>query len=103
MTRRSFLEPVVLPDDEAEEVAPRALDEGQLSSLRGALSGLTSKQREAVELHFFEGMTQGQIARKLGITQQVVQKRLHGVIRRGKRIGGALPRLKSALMQRGDP
>ncbi|RYE92614.1 MAG: hypothetical protein EOO75_06265 [Myxococcales bacterium] len=67
------------------------------ASLTHALGALTAKQREAVELHVHEGLTQGQIARRLGITQQVVQKRLHGVRRRGKVIGGALPRLRRAL------
>lgn len=66
-------------------------------ALAHALAALTRKQREAVALHFDEGLTQGQIARRLGITQQVVQKRLHGVRRRGKVIGGALPRLRRAL------
>lgn len=65
--------------------------------LRQALAALTPKQREAVELHFFEGLSQGAIARRLGISQQVIQKRLHGVQRRGRRIGGALPRLRSVL------
>ncbi len=97
MTRRIFSEAWVMPDEPDDEAPPPALDEASAAALRGARGALTSKQREAVELHFFEGMSQGQIARRLGITQQVVQKRLHGVQRRGKRIGGALPRLKRAI------
>jgi len=58
---------------------------------------LSDKQREVVEAFFFEGLSQGQIARQLGITQQVVNKRLHGVLRRGRRVGGALRRLREAL------
>ena len=37
------------------------------------------------------------IARRLGISQQVVQKRLYGTQRGGRIIGGALPRLRGAL------
>ncbi len=80
-----------------EDEPPAPLPPATLSVLRQALAALTPKQREAVELHFFEGLSQGAIARRLGISQQVIQKRLHGVQRRGRRIGGALPRLRSVL------
>lgn len=69
-----------------------------ITALRHAISTrLTARQREAVELHYFEGLSQGQIARRLGISQQVVHKRLHGDRRNGRMVGGALPRLRSAL------
>ncbi len=58
---------------------------------------LTPRQREIVEWHFFEGLSQGEIARRLGVTQQVVQKSLYGVTRRGRPVGGALRRLREAL------
>lgn len=58
---------------------------------------LTDKQREVVEMHFFEGLSQGEIARQLDVTQQVVQKRIYGVSRSGRTIGGALARLREAL------
>src|SRR5687767_14051295 len=35
---------------------------------------LTARQRRVVEAYFFEGVSQGAIARQLGVTQQVVQK-----------------------------
>jgi RNA polymerase sigma factor (sigma-70 family) len=94
MTRRIWPDPVAEPDE-----APPTRWRGGVTpdSLARALGALTPKQREAIELHLHEGLTQGQIARRLGITQQVVQKRLHGVRRRGKLIGGALPRLRRAL------
>jgi DNA-directed RNA polymerase specialized sigma24 family protein len=60
-------------------------------------SALTDRQRCMVEGYFFEGLSQGDLARKLGVTQQVVQKTLFGVVRSGKRIGGALSRLRMAL------
>ncbi|EYF05960.1 sigma factor-like helix-turn-helix DNA-binding protein [Chondromyces apiculatus] len=60
-------------------------------------SALTDKQREVVEAYFFEGLSQGDIARRLGISQQVVQKRLFGAPRGGRLIGGAMQRLRQAL------
>lgn len=60
-------------------------------------TALTAKQREAVELHFFEGFSQSEIARRLGISQQVVQKRLYGATRGGVVVGGAIARLREVL------
>jgi RNA polymerase sigma factor (sigma-70 family) len=58
---------------------------------------LTEKQRTVVEMFFFDGMSQGEIARTLGVSQQVIQKRLYGAVRSGRTIGGAIPRLRRAL------
>jgi DNA-directed RNA polymerase specialized sigma24 family protein len=60
-------------------------------------TSLTSKQREVVEGYFFEGLSQGQLATRLGITQQVVHKRLYGAQRSGRRVGGALEKLRQVL------
>jgi hypothetical protein len=38
-----------------------------------------------------------EVARRLGVSQQVVQKSLYGVVRRGRPIGGSLRRLREAL------
>ncbi len=58
---------------------------------------LTPKQRQVIEAYYFEGLSQGEIARTLGISQQVVQKRIFGTSRGERLIGGALKRLKDAL------
>lgn len=58
---------------------------------------LSPKQRVAVEAYFFEGLSEAAIAQRCGVTQQVVHKRLYGTVRRGRRIGGALPRLREVL------
>jgi RNA polymerase sigma factor (sigma-70 family) len=63
-------------------------------------ASLTAKQREVVEAYFFEGLSQGDIARRLGISQQVVQKRLYGAPRGGKLVGGAINRLRGVLADR---
>ncbi|XXX78628.1 sigma factor-like helix-turn-helix DNA-binding protein [Sorangium sp. So ce134] len=60
-------------------------------------TALTAKQREVVEAYFFDGLSQGEIARRLGVAQQVVQKRLFGAARGGRVVGGAMLRLRQAL------
>lgn len=58
---------------------------------------LTKRQKEIVILHFHEDKTQAEIAEILGISQQVVSKQLFGVMRAGKKIGGAIKQLRRAL------
>ena len=64
---------------------------------RAVAAVLSDRQRAIVEWHFFEGASQGEIARRLGVSQQVVQKSLYGVTRRGRPVGGSLRRLRAAL------
>jgi RNA polymerase sigma factor (sigma-70 family) len=80
--------------DDAEERPRVDVDE---RVRRALITSLTEKQREAVELFFFEGLSQSEIARRLGVSQQVIQKRLYGTQRQGLLIGGALPKLREAL------
>jgi RNA polymerase sigma factor (sigma-70 family) len=73
-------------------------DEALEYAVRHAVeTALTDKQREAVVLYFFEGLSQSEIARRLGVSQQVIQKRLYGASRRGVVVGGALARLRVSL------
>lgn len=67
-------------------------------------TGLTAKQREIVQLYFYDGCSQVEIAARLGISQQVVSRQLFGVVRDGRRIGGAIARLRKACASLGiDP
>lgn len=68
-----------------------------LAVRRAVQSALTQRQREAVELFFFEGLSQSEIARRVGVSQQVIQKRLYGTPRNGTRVGGAIAKLRIAL------
>jgi RNA polymerase sigma factor (sigma-70 family) len=82
--------------------APADLADAQAADLADALRAaivteLTDKQREVVEAYFFEGQSQAAIARRFGVTQQVVQKRLFGARRGDKIVGGALARLRRAM------
>lgn len=84
-----------LSDQDAEPSSNRSI----CAAVRRAVAtSLTEKQREVVEAYFFEGLSQGEIARRLGITQQVVQKRLYGAPRDGRLVGGAIPRLRAVLL-----
>ena len=88
------------------------LDAEQLRARKEALagiaeivrSGLTDKQRRIVELYFYEGRTQQEVAAELGISQQVVSRQLFGVLRGGRRIGGAIARMRKLCEDNGwDP
>ncbi len=73
---------------------PDSLDDAVRHAVATAL---TAKQREAVEAFFFEGLSQSEIARRLGVSQQVIQKRLFGAPRGGVIVGGAIAKLREAL------
>lgn len=62
---------------------------------------LTERQREIVLLHFFQELNQRQIAERLGLTQQAVSEHLYGKARGGRRVGGALRKLRKACTHRG--
>jgi DNA-directed RNA polymerase specialized sigma24 family protein len=72
---------------------------GQLIS-----AGLTERQARLVDLYFFEGRTQEEIAAELGVSQQAVSRQLFGVLRKGRRVGGAIQRLRKLCLDHGiDP
>jgi RNA polymerase sigma factor (sigma-70 family) len=66
---------------------------------RAVAEALTERQREVIELHYFQGLSQGEIAKSLGVSQQVVHKTIHGVQRSGRSIGGALRKLREVLAE----
>ena len=72
----------------------RMLDEA-VAQLRTIIeSGLTPRQREIVQAYFFDGRTEAEIAQQLGIAQQVVSRHLFGALRAGRRVGGAMSKLR---------
>jgi RNA polymerase sigma factor (sigma-70 family) len=65
---------------------------------------LTKHQQHILDLYFYQNKTQQEIANILGISQQVVSKHLFGVMRKGKRVGGAIVKLKKICEKMGiDP
>ena len=94
-----------LDPEEGIGTASDAVRDEMLALLRELVATkLTTRQREIVELSFTDGLTQAEIAARLGITQQVVSKQLFGVVRDGRRIGGAIRRLRQLCEEHGiDP
>jgi DNA-directed RNA polymerase specialized sigma24 family protein len=78
---------------------PSTLRDALHEAVREAVAtALTPKQRDIIEAHFFEGRSQGDIARSLGVSQQVIHKHIYGSPRGGRLVGGALRKLKKALL-----
>lgn len=92
------------PDDESPAVDAAARKAALEAIAELVRTGLTVKQREIVQLYFYDGRSQVEIASRLGISQQVVSRQLFGVVRDGRRIGGAIARLRKACAALGiDP
>ena len=66
-------------------------------------SRLTRRQREVVELYFYYGKTQEDIAVILNLSQSTVSRHLFGTARGGKKVGGAIPKLRKAIDTGADP
>jgi len=60
-------------------------------------SKLTKRQREIIGLYFFQGKTQEEIAEALNLTQSTVSRHLFGTVRNGKKVGGAIPKLRKVV------
>ena len=58
---------------------------------------LTRRQRQVVQLYFFDGKTQEDIAAQLDLTQSTVSRHLFGTVRNGRKVGGALNKLRKAV------
>jgi DNA-directed RNA polymerase specialized sigma24 family protein len=58
---------------------------------------LTQRQREIVDLYFFRGLTQEEVAERLALTQSTVSRHLFGTTRNGRKVGGAIPKLRKAI------
>jgi RNA polymerase sigma factor (sigma-70 family) len=101
-----FLEELLItPEDEQEAQEKAQLKEEAIEQIRVLVqTRLTPRQRQMVEMYFYQNLTQQEIAQTLGISQQVVSKQLFGVLRDGRRVGGAMTKLRKAAEKLGvDP
>ena len=64
---------------------------------------LTPRQREVVKLYYFYGKTQEDIAAILNLTQSTVSRHLFGTVRDGKKVGGAIPKLRKIVDKAANP
>jgi len=60
-------------------------------------SHLTPRQQQIITLYYFQGRTQEEIARLLGLTQSTVSRHLFGTVRDGRKVGGALTKLRKVF------
>ncbi len=58
---------------------------------------LTPRQREVVKLYFMYNKTQEDIATILKLSQSTVSRHLFGTVRQGKKVGGAIPKLRKVM------
>ncbi|MBI2431925.1 MAG: sigma-70 family RNA polymerase sigma factor [Candidatus Hydrogenedentes bacterium] len=58
---------------------------------------LTARQRQILTLYYFQGKTQEDIAAELDLTQSTVSRHLFGTVRDGKKVGGAIPKLRKVI------
>lgn len=65
-------------------------------------TALTSRQREVTLLYFFCGKTQEDIAAILDLSQSTVSRHLFGTTRNGRRVGGAVQKLRK-MIERTQP
>lgn len=66
-------------------------------------SKLTGRQREVVKLYYLYGKTQEEIAIILNLTQSTVSRHLFGTVRDGKKVGGAIPKLRKVIGKQPNP
>jgi RNA polymerase sigma factor (sigma-70 family) len=60
-----------------DRVDPHPVERVELfAELKAVLGGIEEQWRQPIVLHFFEGLTQGQVAARLGVTQQSVSQRI---------------------------
>ena len=86
--------PDTVADAPRDPEKQRIIDDA-VAQLRAIIeTRLTPRQREVVQLYFFEGLTEAEIAQRLGIAQQVVSRHLFGALRAGRRVGGAMAKLR---------
>jgi len=60
-------------------------------------SELTNRQRQIVTLYYFQGKTQEDIAAILDLSQSTVSRHLFGTVRDGRKVGGAISKLRKVL------
>lgn len=80
----------------SQETDARAKQKQELveALLRFIQDELTERQRECIRLYFLEGRSQQEVADELGIGRRVVSQHLYGIRRNGRRVGGAMKRIR---------
>ena len=95
----------ITPEDEQAVQEKEQLKQDAVEQIRELIrTRLTPRQQQVVEMYFYQNQTQQEIAQALDISQQVVSKHLFGALRDGRRVGGALAKLRKSAEKLGiDP
>lgn len=72
--------------DFLEEENTEMLADEELRRLYSAMKKLTERQKEVIELYYFKGMTQQEIADELGIGQRAISHALEGALKKLKKV-----------------
>jgi len=64
---------------------------------------LTRRQREILTLYYLHNKTQEDIAVILQVAQSTVSRHLNGTVRGGRKVGGAIPKLRKVIDRVNDP
>ena len=75
----------IMVDFREEENAEMLADE-ELRRLYAAMGKLTERQSEVIQLYFYKGMTQQEIAEELGIARPVVSRIMKAALKKIKRV-----------------
>lgn len=93
---------LISPEEEQAAAERERLKDKAVALIRELIrTRLTERQRQVVELYFQESKSECEIAEILHVSQQVVSKHLYGVLREGRRVGGALKKLRELCDQLG--
>mgnify|MGYP003642849092 CR=1 FL=1 len=91
-------------DDRERRYAMKNFYEEVRPSVNDFIDGcLTARQREVVKLYYYYGKTQEDIAVILQLTQSTVSRHLFGTVRGGKKVGGAIPKLRKLIDKTDNP
>lgn len=72
--------------DFLEEQNRQMLADEELRRLYAAIGKLTERQQQIIQLYYFKGMTQEEVAEELGITQRAVSYSLDGALKKLKKV-----------------